>query len=241
MTRPAVAQAVPVSARPLSRAARAVLVVEAVFPVVAQQAYIWSVPHERPRWWDVGFGVAVTLITIGYVVRRGLISRAIFGVARWRDQWRAAGPLLAFTIVVAAGLLLWGHSHGGIRQNADVWRALLLYPLWGFVQQGLMFGVAYPRWRLVLGERPDEVLTRATPAHGREVGAGVLTALLFGLAHAPNPFLMLGGAGMVLFFALVWRKAPSLPGVAISHGLLGAICDKALNVSMRVGAHFLAA
>jgi membrane protease YdiL (CAAX protease family) len=66
----------------------------------------------------------------------------------------------------------------------------------------------------------------------------VLTAVLFGLAHAPNPLLMLGGAGIVFFYSLVWRKAPSLPAIAVSHGWIGAIADKALHVSMRVGAHY---
>lgn len=203
---------------------RALLVAEAVFPVAASQAYIWLLPHDRPRWLDVVFGVVIIGIVAWYTVRRGLLDARIFGLVPLRNHVRAARPIGLFTALVVTGLLLYGwQSEKGLRQDWDILRAVLAYPIWGFVQQGAMFGIIYPRLRLAGGN-----------------GAAIVgTALLFGLAHTPNPLLMVGGALMVMTYGLVWRHWPSLIVIAISHGVIGAVCDKALHVSMRVGAHYL--
>ena len=74
-------------------------------------------------------------------------------------------------------------------------------------------------------------------AAGNEL-APLLTAGLFAAAHTPNLLLMFGGACMVYTYARVWARTPSLPLVALSHGLIGAVCDKLMHVSMRVGAHY---
>ncbi|MCK4342797.1 MAG: CPBP family intramembrane metalloprotease [Phycisphaerae bacterium] len=206
-----------------TRGARWVLAVEAVFPVAVQQAYLWLLPHERPRWLDVVFGVVVGAIIVVYVGRRGLFGWRIFGLAWGSDHRRAAGPVGVFTLAAVGALLLWGWRTGGLRQDWDVLGALLLYPLWGLVQQCIMFGIVYPRLRLLVGVRTGVILT----------------AVLFAAAHTPNPLLMGGGALMVLVFGIVWERTPSLPVLALSHGVIGAVCDKALHVSMRVGAHFL--
>lgn len=200
------------------------LVLEAVFPVAAGQAYIWSVPHDRPRWLDVALAAAVFAVVAIYVVRGPFLSWRTFGLARGREHLRAALPIGLFTLAVVTGLLLWGWRTDGLRQDWDVAAALAAYPVWGFVQQAVMFGVAYPRLRAAAGAR----------------AAAPLVAVLFAAAHAPNPMLMIGGGLMVLVFALVWEQAPSLPVLALSHGIIGAVCDKALHVSMRVGAHFFA-
>lgn len=210
---------------PLSRFA---LLLEAAFPFVAPQAYIWSVPRSRPRSVDVAFGVFVGAIVLVYVLRRRWRTPRDFGVARGPEHLAAAAPVALFTLLAAIGLLAigvatTGRPQGGLRYTPELFGALAAYPLWGVVQQGVLFGVAYPRLRAAFGER----------------WAPVGAAVLFGVAHLPNPLLSIGGAGMAYFFAHVWRRAPSLPVIAMSHGMIGAVCDKALHVSMRVGANYL--
>jgi membrane protease YdiL (CAAX protease family) len=202
---------------------RALLLLEAILPFLAAQTYIWCVPPDRSRAWDATFGVVLIVVVAGYVLRRGLLSREILGVpAAWRVHGMALLWIGGFTIVTVAGLLSWGWAAGELRQDWDVLFALLAYPVWGVLQQGAVFIVAYPRFK------------RA----GGVAAAVVGSAALFGLAHFPNPFLMLGGFGMALMFALVWRRYPSLLAVALGHGVIGAVCDKALHVNMRMGPRF---
>jgi membrane protease YdiL (CAAX protease family) len=207
---------------------RITLLIEAAFPFVASQTYIWIVPRDRPRWLDVAFGVVVALVVWVYVYRRGIVSLRTFGLARDGAHRSALPPIALFTLVAVGVLLLtgWlstGQKRGGLRLDWDLLGALATYPIWGFLQQGMLFGIAYPRLRLAGGERLGI--------------AGVVALFIF--AHAPNPILMAGTGVMALVFALVWQKAPSLPVLAISHGILGAVADKALHISMRVGSNYL--
>ena len=209
------------------RSSRGVLLLEAVFPIAALQAYIWSVPHARPRWLDVAFAGAIAAVVGWYVIRRGDVTWRTFGLARGPEHLRAILPFGLFTlgavsVLLVGGWLTDGQPSGGLRQDWDLLGALCGYPVWGLIQQGLLLGVAYPRLRRVAGPR----------------GAAGLVALLFAGAHAPNPLLMGGGAAMALAYALTWEHWPSLPLVALSHGIIGAVCDKALHVSMRVGRHY---
>jgi len=206
---------------------RWLLAAEAVFPVAAVQSYMWSVSHDRPRWLDLLVGVAILALTIAYTLRRRMVGWRTFGLAHLGDHRRAAGPVAVFTVAAVGALLLSGvltagRPGGGLRYEWDVVRALAAYPLWGLVQQGILFGVIYPRLQLLAGPRL----------------AALFTAGLFAVAHLPNPLLVAGGFVMVLFYAWVWQRSPSLPAIGISHGLIGAVCDKALHVSMRVGAHY---
>jgi membrane protease YdiL (CAAX protease family) len=213
--------------RPLAAGARLALIAEAAFPFAAQQAYVWGAPLDRPRWVDVAFGAAAGAVVLAYVLRRGGTTFRSLGLAPGPEHRMAARPLLLLTLVAVAALLClgWattGERHGGLRWKWDLARALALYPFWGLVQQGIVFGVAYPRLERAGGPR--------------FAAAGV--ASLFALAHLPNPLLSGGGGLMCLAFALVWRRAPSLPATALAHGWIGAVADKALNVPMRVGAKY---
>ena len=194
----------------------------AISPIAAAQAYIWLVPHERPRWLDVACGLCITTFVVAVVVRRGRIDPRAFGLAHGPDHRRALLPVAILTGVSVGILLVFGLLTGRLRGGTGLVFALLAYPLWGLLQQALMLGFVYPRMRALAGVRV----------------APLLTGLLFAAAHAPNPLLMIGGGAMAFGFALIWERAPSLPLVALGHGIIGAVCDKALDVSMRVGAHY---
>ncbi|MGD8450549.1 MAG: CPBP family intramembrane metalloprotease [Phycisphaerae bacterium] len=213
------------TAIPDTTAHRLRCVLEALIPIAAAQAYIWLAPLDRSRWLDAACGVLIVVFMIVAIVRHGPRGRRSFGFGPLRDHSRAALPVLLITVVGVAFLLLYGWRTGQLRQNQDIWRALAAYPVWGLAQQFVMFGFIYPRLKQAAGART----------------ATLLTAGLFALAHTPNPLLMVGGGLMVLGYALVWERAPSLPLLAISHGVIGAVADKALHVSLRVGPRFFEA
>lgn len=193
---------------------RAAGVAEAVSPVLAVQAYVWLVPHERPRWVDAAFG-AVVVAAVLLMARRRPPTRAEAGLGPWAVQRRSLLPLALFTAAAVAALLLAAWATGTLRLRWDVLKALAAYPLWGAIQCAYFLVFALPRLRSPLA-----------------------TALLFALAHTPNPVLMAGGGVMMLVFAFVWRRAPSLPLTALSHGVVGAALGKMIHVSTRIGAWF---
>jgi hypothetical protein len=218
---------------------------EALLPIGVLQAYVWLVPHERPRWMDVACGVVLIAMVAALVVRGGPRTLRGVGLAWGRDHLRALPALVIFTAAATAGVIALAWLSGRLYVSHNLPRALLGYPLWGLLQQGLLLGVIYPRVRAAMGDRSrDHGHAPPSPAGGPlrrvEYLAALATGLLFGLVHAPNPLLMAGASGMAFFYALVWSRAPSLPLVALSHGIIGAVCDKMVDTSMRIGGHYFA-
>jgi len=202
----------PIDAHPVRR------LIEACLPVAAIQAWVWSLGPDRTRLLDAAFGVALGAL-VAILAARSRPNRRTFGVAAGPEHRKSAFPLAIFTLLAVGGLLAWGDWAGRLRIEFDLVSALAAYPAWAALQMAAVLGFVYPRIRALSG--------RAT--------APFLTALLFGSAHAPNLLLMGGGFVMVAVYAAIWERHPSLPAVALSHGIIGAVCNKALHVSMRIG------
>ena len=133
--------------------------------------------------------------------------------------------LLAGLMLVAAVTL--GTLHGLFGVRAPVAHAAL-YLVWALVQQLIQ--------QILFFERIEQ-LTR------KGIHASFLTAVMFGLAHLPNPVLtpvtFLGGWAL----SEVYRRYRSVYPLAFAHGVVGlaiAICvPDHLHHHMRVGLGYL--
>jgi membrane protease YdiL (CAAX protease family) len=157
----------------------------------------------------------------------------------WGHAQKAA-RLLALPTGLSSAILLgigwWAES---LHLYDEFARALLLLPLSGIAQQTILQGVLHRRLREVFPLAGGETshpspLTRQT--HWVAIG---LTAVFFSLLHAPNGPLM----GLTLVGGLIWSwvydRAPNLPLLGISHGLISlvVICTlpRSLLDSLSVG------
>ena len=88
---------------------------------------------------------------------------------------------------------------------------LILYPLWGTLQQFIIVG-------LIAGNLKD-----LQKYHWSETSIVLLTSIVFSLVHYPNTLLMLGTFGLCLLYAKVylWRK--NLLVLGLFHGWLGGL------------------
>ena len=148
-----------------------------------------------------------------------------------RPPLRMAALTVLLTILLAAGMGAMAARLGTLHGLYGV-RAPLLhsggYLLWSVVQQYIQQGYFFSR------------IERFT-AHG--VLASFLTALLFSLAHLPNPVLtpitFLGGWVLSELF----RRYRSVWPLAVAHGLMGlaiAVCvPDHIHHHMRVGLGYL--
>ena len=137
----------------------------------------------------------------------------------------------ALTLVLAAGLVAIAHLVGTLHGLFGVRRPLLHasgYMLWSLVQQYIQQSFFYVR------------IERLT-SNGRL--AALITALLFGLAHLPNPVLtpvtLVGG----WILSELFRRYRSLYPLALAHGLIGlaiavSVPDH-IHHHMRVGLGYL--
>lgn len=88
---------------------------------------------------------------------------------------------------------------------------LLLYPIWGTIQQFLVIGI-------VAGNLKD--LTQIKSPNRLII---FLTALLFGIVHYPYYWLMLGTFVLALFYGYIYLRVRNVYVMGIFHGWLGAL------------------
>jgi membrane protease YdiL (CAAX protease family) len=179
----------------------------------------------------VGNSKLVGVVPVGLAFALMWLShRARLETAReigWRlDNFFAAArllilPMLAATIVIIfAGWL--GRS---LRfEWALLWRRFLWLPVWGLMQEYVMQGFINRRAQTVFGKGWRSIL---------------LVAALFALFHLPNPWLTFATFAGGLLWASVYQRAPNLPAIGLSHGVMSLLLasqlpTSALN-SLRVG------
>ncbi len=199
---------------------------------------LWLIiPMQPPfRWmWGIPGALALALIVNSHRVRGESLRQLGLSL----ESFGRAMKLLVLPTVVALILFVTiGWMTGRYRDGSNFRATLILLPIWGLVQQLILQGFIYRRLRYLLTGSEE-------PVDARRINAAiVLTALLFSLAHAPNPALMiftlLGG----LIWSWVYERAPSLPALALSHGLMSGLVITSLPPwilhSMSVGyKHFL--
>ena len=88
---------------------------------------------------------------------------------------------------------------------------LILYPVWGVLQQFLVIAV--------VGGNLKKMKSVAIPFW---IGI-LLPAVLFGMVHYPYYWLVLGTFLLALFYGFIYRRSPNVWVMGILHGWLGAI------------------
>ncbi len=113
-------------------------------------------------------------------------------------------PLATFIVLVFIGL---GTYLGTNILSWHIIPVLLLYPIWGIIQQFLTIG-------LVAKNLDATTLPRSLVVF--------LTAALFGLIHYPFGLLILGTFLMALVYTILYLRGTNLLVLGILHGWLGA-------------------
>ncbi len=187
--------------------------------------FIWVVQPLRRPVLAALFLLYIVLLAVAINIRAGESPRDVgFRVDDLGRAARAAlAPTLALALLIGIGALVTG-GHTRPRALAI---GLVLYPLWGLLQQYALQGIVHRRLR------------RA----GTGALASPLAAALFALVHAPNPGLMaltfVGG----WVWCEVYRRAPNLFVLGVSHGLLAtltlALLPLRLTGDLQIGPHYL--
>jgi uncharacterized protein len=121
--------------------------------------------------------------------------------------------LIPFAILSCIAFFLVGYLQGTINLTWHIFPILILYPLWGTIQQFLLIS-------LVAGNLRD-----IAHKQDRHVNALIiiLAALLFAGIHYPWYWLMAGTFVLALLYGYVFLKAGNIYVLGIFHGWLGAL------------------
>lgn len=119
--------------------------------------------------------------------------------------------VVPFGVISVTSFFAIGFYLGRLNLTWHVIPILLLYPIWGVVQQFLVIGI-------VAGNLQD--------LRQRKFSSFVIiliTALLFGILHYPFYWLIVGTFILALFYGYIYLRARNIYVMGIFHGWLGAL------------------
>jgi len=117
--------------------------------------------------------------------------------------------ILPVAFCCIAGMIVYAMRNHIVILNPHIIPILLLYPLWGFIQQFLVVG-------LVAGNLND--------LEGKKFPVWIIvtvTSILFCLVHYPSLLLMIATFLLALFYTLVYLRHRNLITLGLFHGWLG--------------------
>lgn len=119
--------------------------------------------------------------------------------------------ILPFGIVSVIVFFAVGYQRDTINLNWHIIPILILYPIWGTIQQFLVIG-------LVAGNLQDLKEIRLN-----EFVIIAVTAILFGLIHYPFYWLMAGTFILALLYGFIYLRGRNVYVMGLFHGWLGGL------------------
>jgi uncharacterized protein len=163
--------------------------------------------------WKLPF-VAITIVGwAAYVASRNRRGGNVLSYWGFRiDNFREViMMILPFGIVSVIAFFAVGYLRDTIHLSWHIFPILILYPLWGVIQQFLVIA-------LVAGNLQDLKKNRVN-----KFIIITITALLFGVIHYPYYWLMAGTFALALLYGFIYLKNRNLYVMGLFHGWLGAL------------------
>lgn len=163
--------------------------------------------------WRFLFVVTATIAWAVYIVYRDKTKPGILHYWGFRkDNFiKALRKVLPFGILSVIACIGIGLYRDSIHFSWHIIPVLILYPLWGIIQQFLLIA-------LTAGNLQD--------MKGHHLSKGVIilfAALLFASVHYPYTWLISGTFVLALFYGWIYLKERNIYVLGIFHGWLGAI------------------
>jgi len=163
--------------------------------------------------WRFLFVAVAIAAWIGYIIYRNRKQPGILKYWGFRsDNFKnVLKKVLPFGLLAVISFIGVGFYQSTINITWHIIPILILYPLWGTIQQFLLIA-------LTTGNLHD--------IKGQQLNKGViilLSALLFGAIHYPYTWLMIATFILAIFYGWIYLKERNLYVLGLFHGWLGGI------------------
>jgi membrane protease YdiL (CAAX protease family) len=158
------------------------------------------------------FIMLASMFWIGYIVYRVRLNKSMvnwWGFRRegFRESVKLIGPLAVIALIL---FIIYGFKSGKMILSWHILPSLILYPIWGTIQQFLIM--------TLLAGNLDTLKNRRVPRYMTIF----ITAFVFGIVHFPY-YLLIGGTFLLaIIYALVYLKHRNLWVLGLFHGWLGS-------------------
>ena len=161
--------------------------------------------------WRLSFVVVALGFWLGYVIIQARRNKQQLHQWGFRTDNFASvlKRVLPFGIAAVLISIATGYFRDTLNFTWHVIPILLIYPLWGTIQQFLIMG-------LVAGNLQDQGKLKPWLVI-------IISAALFGIVHYPWWWLILGTTCLAVFYTYVYLKERNLYVLGLFHGWLGAI------------------
>jgi membrane protease YdiL (CAAX protease family) len=163
--------------------------------------------------WKLPFILAAIIAWTAYVMYRkkrikGILLYWGFRTDNFREVLKIVLPFGITAVITVFGI---GFYLDTINMTWHIIPVLILYPVWGIIQQFLVIGLVAGNLKdMKRYDFPDMLIL-------------VTTALLFGLLHYPFYWLIAGTFALALFYGFVYLRARNVFVMGIFHGWLGGL------------------
>ncbi len=163
--------------------------------------------------WRFLFISIAILVWTAYVVYQSKRVGGILNYWGFRiDNFRkVALSILPFGAALVLIFFIVGYYRETLNITGHIIPILILYPIWGVIQQFLVIG-------LVAGNLQDLQKNKLN-----KFVIILLTATLFGLLHYPHNWLMLGTFILALLYGFIYLRERNVFVMGLFHGVLGAL------------------
>jgi len=163
--------------------------------------------------WKLPFILTAMVGWIGYVVLRARRKKGLLQHWGFRKDnfWRVLQLILPFALTAIISFFAIGFYQNTIQLTWHIIPVLVLYPLWGTIQQFLVIGLVAGNLQDLQGEKKNTFIII------------FITALLFGALHYPNHWLIIATFLLALFYGYIYLKARNVYVLGLLHGWLGAL------------------
>lgn len=158
--------------------------------------------------WRLFYITGISIFWLSYVVIQvRKVPRVGFRWGFHRNHLKETFVFLSLpTIAAILSSVVYGMLTGRAIISWHILPILLLYPLWGIVQQFLMLGILYNNLSDMFGSRLNRYVLI------------IIVSLLFSAIHYPDLFLMILTFGMEIVFITVYLRWRNLWAIGIVHG-----------------------
>lgn len=129
---------------------------------------------------------------------------------RTDNFWKVAKMVLPFGIVSVIIFLVVGLFRGTIHITWHIIPILILYPVWGVIQQFLLIALTAGNLQDIEGQNFNKWIII------------LLAALLFAVVHYPFVWLMMATFVLAMFYGYIYGKERNIYVLGLFHGWLGA-------------------
>jgi len=163
--------------------------------------------------WQLPFIAAATLSWTGYIIYR---TRTAPGITKYwgfrTDNFmKVLRRVLPFGLFAVIACIAAGFCQGTINLTWHIIPILVLYPIWGIIQQFLLIALTAGNMQDLKGQK----LNKGTII--------LISAILFAVIHYPFLWLIAGTFVLAMFYGWIYLSERNIYVLGLFHGWIGGV------------------